>query len=148
MSIDSTKKVKICVICSYLPHYIIEPGNGKSSFNVQKFKFSSSFFFILLLVTLQTYIWQKNWELLTDLLKVKNDMFLTDNGHTKKTYIQCKYPPMNIHWVLLMATWIRLIAPYRYTLKRGAKLWASLGFCSVSWEIFSLSHILVYLGYF
>ena len=63
-------------------------------------------------------------------------MFLTDNGHTKKTYIQCKYPPMNIHWVLLMATWIWLIAPYRYTLKRTAKLWGLLGSCSVSSDDF------------
>ena len=40
---------------------------------------------ILLLVPLQTYIWQKkNWALLTDLLKVKNNMFLPDNGHTQK----------------------------------------------------------------
>ena len=43
---------------------------------------------ILLLVPLQTYIWQKkNWALLTDLLKVKNNMFLPDNCHTqKRTY--------------------------------------------------------------
>ena len=40
---------------------------------------------ILLLVPLQTYIWQKkNWALLTDLLKVKNNMFLPDNCHTQK----------------------------------------------------------------
>ena len=30
------------------------------------------------------------------------------------------------------------IAPYRYTLKRTAKLWDSLGFCSVSSDNFSL----------
>ena len=43
---------------------------------------------ILLLAPLQTYIWQKkNWELLTDLLKVKSNMFLLDNFHTeKRTY--------------------------------------------------------------
>ena len=27
---------------------------------------------------------KKNWALLTDLLKVKNNMFLPDNGHTQK----------------------------------------------------------------
>ena len=48
---------------------------------------------ILLLVPLQTYIWQKkNWALLTDLLKVKNNMFLPDNCHTQK----CKYS-LNTH---------------------------------------------------
>ena len=43
---------------------------------------------ILLLVPLQTYIWKKNnWALLTDLLKVKNNMFVPDNCHTqKRTY--------------------------------------------------------------
>ena len=51
-------------------------------------KFSLGFFSILLMVPLETYIWQKNiWELLTDLLKLKNDMFLPDNSHTqKRTY--------------------------------------------------------------
>ena len=40
------------------------------------------------MVPLETYIWQKKiWELLTDLLKVKNNMFLPDNSHTqKRTY--------------------------------------------------------------
>ena len=42
---------------------------------------------ILLLVSLQTYIWQKkNWALLTDLLKVKNNVFARQLLHTK-TYI-------------------------------------------------------------
>ena len=43
---------------------------------------------ILLLVPLQTYIWQKkDLALLTDLLKVKNNMFLPDICHTqKRTY--------------------------------------------------------------
>ena len=40
---------------------------------------------ILLLVPLQTYILaKKNWALLTDLLKVKNKMFLPDSCHTQK----------------------------------------------------------------
>ena len=41
---------------------------------------------ILFLVPLQTHIWQKkiNWALITDLLKVKNNMFLPDNCHTQK----------------------------------------------------------------
>ena len=49
---------------------------------------------ILLLVPLQTYIWQKkNWALLTDLLKVKNNMFLPDNCHTqKRTYSLNTHP--------------------------------------------------------
>ena len=49
---------------------------------------------ILLLVPLQTYIWQKkNWALLTDLLKVKNNMFLPDNYHTqKRTYSLNTHP--------------------------------------------------------
>ena len=44
---------------------------------------------ILLLVPLQTYIWQKKkWALLTDLLKAKNNMFLPNNCHSqKRTYI-------------------------------------------------------------
>ena len=48
----------------------------------------NSVYCILLLVPLQTYIWQKKyWALLTDLLKVKNNMFLSDNCHTqKRTY--------------------------------------------------------------
>ena len=42
---------------------------------------------IVLLVPLQTYIWQKkNWALLTDLLKVKNNVFARQLLHTK-TYI-------------------------------------------------------------
>ena len=49
---------------------------------------------ILLLVPLQTYIRQtKNWALLTDLLKVKNNMFLPDNCHTqKRTYSLNTHP--------------------------------------------------------
>ena len=40
---------------------------------------------ILLLIPLQTHIWQKkNWSSLTDLLKVKSNMFLPDNCHTQK----------------------------------------------------------------
>ena len=40
---------------------------------------------ILLLVPLKIYIWQeKNWALLTELLKIKNNMFLPDNCHTQK----------------------------------------------------------------
>ena len=52
------------------------------------------FFFILLLAPMQTYIWQKkNWALLTDLLKVKNNMFLPDNCHTqKRTYSLNTHP--------------------------------------------------------
>ena len=39
---------------------------------------------ILLLVPLQTYIWQKkNWALLTDLLKVKTYVFARQLPHTK-----------------------------------------------------------------
>ena len=30
------------------------------------------------------YLTNKNWPLLTDLLKVKDNMFLPDNGHTQK----------------------------------------------------------------
>ena len=33
------------------------------------------------------------------------------------------------------------IAPYTYTLKRTAKLWGSLGFCSVSSDIFFVTYI-------
>ena len=50
---------------------------------------------ILLLVPVQTYIWQKKyWALLTDLLKVKNNiMFLPDSCHTqKRTYSLNTYP--------------------------------------------------------
>ena len=50
---------------------------------------------ILLLVPLQTYIWQeKKWALLTDLLKVKKKkMFLPDNYHTqKRTYSLNNHP--------------------------------------------------------
>ena len=44
------------------------------------------------------YIWQKkNWALLTDLLKVKNNVFARQLLHTK-TYIQFKYPPINVYW--------------------------------------------------
>ena len=52
------------------------------------------FFFILLLASMQTYIWQKkNWALLTDVLKVKNNMFLPDNCHTqKRTYSLNTHP--------------------------------------------------------
>ena len=44
--------------------------------------------YILLLVPIKTYIWQKKKSaLLTDLLKVKNNMFLPDKCHTqKRTY--------------------------------------------------------------
>ena len=54
----------------------------------------NSVYCILLLVPLQTYIWQKkNWALLTDLLKVKNNMFLPDNCHTqKRTYSLNTHP--------------------------------------------------------
>ena len=48
---------------------------------------------ILLLVPLQTYLAEKNWALLTDLLKVKNNMFLPDNYHTqKRTYSLNTHP--------------------------------------------------------
>ena len=48
----------------------------------------------LLLVPLQTHIWQKkNWALLTDLLQVKNKMFLPDNCRTqKRTYSLNTHP--------------------------------------------------------
>ena len=57
-------------------------------------KFFLSFFYFLFLVPLQTYIWQKkNWLLLTDLLKVKNNMLLPDNYHTqKRTYSLNTHP--------------------------------------------------------
>ena len=44
--------------------------------------------------TITNIIWQKkNWALLTDLLKVKNNMFLPDNCHTqKRTYSLDTYP--------------------------------------------------------
>ena len=49
---------------------------------------------ILLLEPLQTYFWQKKyWAFLTDLVKVKNNMFLLDNCHTqKRTYSLNTYP--------------------------------------------------------
>ena len=57
-----------------------------------------SFFYILLLVPLQTYIWQKQiWALLTDLLKLKNNTFLPDNYHTqKRTCSLNTHPQMSI----------------------------------------------------
>ena len=49
---------------------------------------------ILLLVLLETYKQtQKNWALLTDLLKVKNNMSLPDNCYTqKRTYSLNTHP--------------------------------------------------------
>ena len=59
---------------------------------------------IFLLVPLQTYIWQKkkkNWALLTDLLKVKNNMFLPDNCHTqKRTYSLNTHPQTFFEYIL------------------------------------------------
>ena len=44
-----------------------------------------SFFYIILLVPLQTYISEKKiGALLTDLLKVKNNILLPNNYHTQK----------------------------------------------------------------
>ena len=85
---DIILKRSACLVAfQYLPRYITEPGNGRSSFNVQTYKFSSSFFFILLLVTLQTYIWQKklgiaNWPIEGK----KQYVFARQLPHTK-TYI-------------------------------------------------------------
>ena len=84
---DIRLKRSACLVCisGFASLYITEPDSGRSSLNVQTYKFTSSLFFILLLVPLQTYIWpKKNWALLTDLLKVKSNMFLPDNGHTQK----------------------------------------------------------------
>ena len=56
-------------------------------------------------------------------------MFLPDNGHTQKPRYSVnthKHPLGVSHGNLNMA-----IAPYRYTLKRTAKLLGSPGFCSV-----------------
>ena len=48
---------------------------------------------ILLFVPLQTYVRQKKWALLTDPLKVKNNMFLPGNCHTqKRTYSLNTHP--------------------------------------------------------
>ena len=69
-------------------------------------------------------------------MKVKNDMFSPDNGHTQKRRYSVNNQPWTFIWVFLMATWIWLIAPYRYTLKRTAKLWGLLGSCSVSSDNF------------
>ena len=55
---------------------------------------------ILLLVPLQTYIWQKKnkkkWALLTDLLKVKNNMFLPENCHTQKRKYSLNTHPLDV----------------------------------------------------
>ena len=49
-----------------------------------KYTFSLGFFYILLLVPLQTYIcWEKNWALLIDLLMGKNNVFAKQLPHTK-----------------------------------------------------------------
>ena len=67
---------------------------------------------------------KKNWALLADLMKVKNNMFLSDNGHTQKrrySVIPTHEHPLGIsHGNLNMA-----IVPYRDTLKRTAKLWGT-----------------------
>ena len=59
-------------------------------------------------------------------------MLLPDNGHTQKRRYH-EHPLGVSHGNLNMA-----IAPYRYTLKRTAKPWGSLEFCSVSSDNFSL----------
>ena len=80
---------------------------------------------ILLLVPLQTYIWhKKNWVLLTDLLKAKNNMFLPDNCLTQKRIYS-----LNTHHKRSLdvsrGNFNMAIAPYRYTPKRIAKRWRS-----------------------
>ena len=70
---------------------------------------------ILLLVPSQTYIWQKkkkkigivNWPIEGK----KQYVFARQLPHSK-TYIQFKYPPINVHWAFLVGTWIWL---YRVT---------------------------------
>ena len=119
----------------YIPRYITEPGNGRSTFNVQTYRFSSRFFFILLLVTLQTYIWQKNWALLTDLLKVKSNMFLPDNGHIQKR----RYSVHTHPWKSIGCFSWQLEYDYNHLqiyFKRTAQLWGSIGLCSVSSDNF------------
>ena len=129
--IEDWKDLLVLFAFQCLPRYITEPGNGRSSFNVQTYKFSSSFFFILLLVPLQTYVWQKKLGIANWPIEGKNNMFMPDNGQTKKQIPTHEHPLGASHGNLNMA-----IAPYRYTLKRTAKLWGSLGFCSVSSDNF------------
>ena len=44
---------------------------------------------------------KKNWALLTDLLKVKNNMFLPDNCHTqKRTYSLNTHPQTFFEYIL------------------------------------------------
>ena len=80
------QKAEFCMLqlCAFFPPAI----------NFCHSKFSLSFFYILLLVPWQTYIWQKKiWALLTDLLKVTNNIFLPDNYHTQnRTYSLNTHP--------------------------------------------------------
>ena len=89
------------------------------------YKFSLSFFYILLLAPLQTYIWHKKiLALLTDLLKVKNNIFCQTIATHKNVHIvqipAHKYPLDVSCGNLNMA-----IAHYRYTSKKIAKRWRS-----------------------
>ena len=107
------------------------------------YKFSLSFFYILLLAPLQTYIWQKRiWALLTGLLKVKKQHVFARQLPNTKTYIEFKHPPINVHWTFLVATWIWLWPltdiPQKGFLRDGDPRmlllqwgWGSLGFCLV-----------------
>ena len=136
---------KICLPCVHFSICLVTSLSRRSSFNVQTYKFSSSFFFILLLVTLQTYIWQKNWALLTDLLKVKNNMFLPDNGHTqKRRYSVNTHPWTSIgcfSWQLEYG-----YSPLQIYFKKGLLRYGVYkGSAQFLQIIFSLSHILVYL---
>ena len=75
---------------------------------------------IVLLVPLHTYIWQKkNWALLTDLLKVKNNVFARQLPHTK-TYI-VQIPTHKRSLDVSRGNLNMAMAHYRYTSERIAK---------------------------
>ena len=77
---------------------------------------------ILLLVLLQTCIWQKKiCGFLTDLLKVKNNMSLSDNYHTQKRIYSLNTHPRKRSLNVSCGNLNMAMACYRYTSERIAK---------------------------
>ena len=79
---------KICLPCVHFSICLVislSQVMGGLVLMCKRISFLQVFFIILLLVPLQTNIWQKRyWALLTDPLRVKSNMFLPDNGHTQE----------------------------------------------------------------
>ena len=117
-----------------------------SFWNRQKAEFCVLYSFVGTIANI--YLQNKNWALLTNILKVKNNTFLPDNCYTQKRIYslntQFKYPS---NWSFLIETWIWLW-PLPDILQKGLLSdgdprmlllqwgWGSLGFYSVSSDNF------------